>query len=137
MTKAIKDMFGGSNIVLVTPEEEAVMDWNCRHDIASIGADLRSAQYQAANGDYDTFVVDLGHAVGGARGVINSPEFKNDKLAFLDRVIPEAEKACASAIKRWPQYAETEFLKHMSNLRTMREQFAQQQHAILEPVGMR
>lgn len=126
-----------NNIELVEPQEEAEMDWHCRHRISLVSSYLYYAQYQAANGDYDSFVSNLEHAVGGARGVINGPEFKNDKLYFLDRVIPEAKTACASAMKRWPQYAETEFLKNMSNLRTMREQITQQQHAVLEPVGMR
>lgn len=137
MVRSIKERFDSGNIVLIPPEEEAEMDSDCRHRIAIISSNLHYAQIQAATGDYDSFERGLRHAVGSARAVINGPEFKNDKLAFLDRVIPEAKTACASAIKRWPQYAEIEFLKHMSNLRTMREQVAQQQHTVLEPVSMR
>ncbi len=82
MARAIKEMFNyGKEIELVTPEEEACMDFHCRHGIAYIRDSLGLAQFASDIEDVRGNMVD---ALSMTGVVIEGPEYKIDKAAFLD-----------------------------------------------------
>lgn len=123
----------GDVIQLIPPEEKARLPGPQRRGIESIQTHLALAQIEARNGFGEGVERSIHSAVARASWVLEE-NFLKDPADFLKNIAAEADKVSDYVAVMPDRYAKKIILQNFELLNAMREQVAQQQHAVLECV---